>query len=79
MKNNNSFIEVKLFATLRDKFALPADLDLSRPRQIADLLGDINLPAKKVAIIFVDGRHAELTDTVGPGQTLALFPPIGGG
>ena len=72
-------IDIKLFATLRRAFSVPEGMDVGRSRSVADLIEDIGVPADKVAIIFIDGRHAGLSDTVNPGQTLSLVPPLGGG
>jgi molybdopterin converting factor small subunit len=40
---------------------------------------DIGIPEKEVRLIFVNGRHASLEDRLAEGDTLALFPPVGGG
>lgn len=72
-------IEIKLFATLGKVYTVPDDIDLGKARSLREILDDLNIPAQKVAVALVCGRHAELSDTVTPGDTLALFPPIGGG
>ena len=72
-------ITVKLFATLRRNFSIPPSIDVSSPRVIRDILRDIGIPDEKVTIIFVNNRHANLDDLVRPGDSLSLFPPIGGG
>ena len=43
------------------------------------IIRDIGIPEKEVKLIFVNGRHASLEDQLADGDTLALFPPIGGG
>jgi len=72
-------IEIKLFATLGRVFSVPDSIDLSSPWLIQDLIREIGIPDGKVTIIFVNSRHADKTDTVHPGETLSLFPPVGGG
>lgn len=72
-------ITVKLFATLGRVFSVSDSIELSSPRVISEIIGDIGIPEEKVTIIFVNGRHARMTDVVCPGDVLALFPPIGGG
>jgi molybdopterin converting factor small subunit len=72
-------ITVKLFASLR-KGRFDIDGWAYTPgitgRQI---MHDIGIPEKEVRLIFVNGRHASLEDRLADGDTLALFPPVGGG
>ena len=72
-------ITVKLFATLGRVFSVPDSIELSSPRIVKDIIGEIGIPEEKVTIIFVNSRHAEMSDLVHPGDTLSLFPPVGGG
>jgi molybdopterin converting factor small subunit len=72
-------IEVKLFATLRKKFPVPESVEFRKSCSVGKILQTLGIPAEKVSIALVNGRHAELEDSVKPGDTLALFPPIGGG
>ena len=72
-------IIVKLFATLGERYSIPDNCDLTRPRKIADIIEEAGIPPGKVTILFVDGRHADTDDTVHPGQLLSMFPPLGGG
>ena len=72
-------IVIKLFATLGKAYSVPDDVELGKARSLREILDDLNIPAQKVAIALVCGRHAELSDIVKPGDTLSLFPPIGGG
>ncbi|MBN1686441.1 MAG: MoaD/ThiS family protein [Spirochaetales bacterium] len=72
-------ITVKLFAGLNRNFAVPDSIDLTSAHKIGEIITAIGIPEKKVSIIFVNNRHAKVTDVVRPGDVLALFPPIGGG
>ncbi len=72
-------VTVKLFASLRkDRFDI--ENRIYRPgltcRQIIEKIG---IPENEVRLIFINGRHASLDDQLADGDTLALFPPIGGG
>jgi molybdopterin converting factor small subunit len=70
---------IRLFATLRDAYPVPEDFTLAESQSIREILKQLGIPEKKASILFINGRHAELTDLVSPGDTLAIFPPIGGG
>ncbi len=72
-------VEIKLFANLRKLYKKEARIVLSGQQSIREVLERLTIPEEKVAIIFVNGTHAGLEDTVSPGDSLALFPPIGGG
>ena len=72
-------IVVKLFATLGERYSIPDTCDLTKPRRIAELIDEAGIPPGKVSVLFIDGRHAGTDDSVNPGQTLSLFPAIGGG
>ena len=72
-------IEIKLFAGLGRNFSVPDSFDLTKPHTVSEILVASGIPEEKAAIVFIQNRHAKLTDTVRPGEVLAIFPPIGGG
>ncbi len=39
----------------------------------------LNILEKEAAIIFVNSRHADFETVLKEGDTLAIFPPVGGG
>ncbi len=43
------------------------------------LLTQLNIPLHVPKIIFLNGIHAELSNTLKDGDRLAVFPPIAGG
>jgi molybdopterin synthase sulfur carrier subunit len=72
-------ITVKLFASLQaGRFAEgPVEVpDGAAVQEIADRLG---IPAGSVGIRVVNGRHAGQDQALRPGDSLSLFPPVGGG
>ncbi len=72
-------ITVKLFATLRDQRFDKSDINCPEGASVSDILKIIKLAEDEVAIIFLNGRHAEFDDIINENDTLAFFPPIGGG
>jgi molybdopterin converting factor small subunit len=72
-------ITVKLFATLRQERFDIDTLDLPPDTTVGDIVKKLGISDKEVTLIFVNGVHAELVTEVRDGDTVALFPPVGGG
>lgn len=72
-------VTVKLFATLRqDRFDIDT-LDLPPETKVIDVIQKIGIPEKEVTLVFINGRHGDVTSELHDGDTLAVFPPVGGG
>ena len=72
-------VKAKLFATLRkDKFN-ESELEVNDSLNILSLVKSIGLDQKEIAIIFVNGKHADFNTILHDGDEIAFFPPIGGG
>jgi len=72
-------LEIRLFATLQ-KFR--SQLDGVNPKDgatVRDLIERSEIPLSEVAVIMVNGRHADLEQPLHDGDTVALFPAIAGG
>ena len=39
----------------------------------------LGIPRDEIGILMVSGRHAELDQQAAPGDTISIFPPVGGG
>ena len=72
-------IEVRLFATFREGREKILFLDASTFQKAGDVLDYLDIPHEEVAIYLINGRHAKFTDSIGEGDVLAIFPPVGGG
>ncbi|OPY64673.1 MAG: ThiS family protein [Syntrophorhabdus sp. PtaU1.Bin050] len=72
-------VTTKLFATLRqgrfdiDTFELPENAT------VGDIIAKLGIPEKEVTLIFVNGHRADRTTRLADGDSVALFPPVGGG
>jgi len=75
-----SFIQIKLFATLQ-QFTPPApdNYRIDPGIDISNLLDQLNIPPKKAKLIFIDGVKADLSATLNGGERVGIFPPVGGG
>lgn len=72
-------IKVKLFAALR-KGRFDCEIrDYASGATVSQILSKLNIPENKVSIIFINGRHADLNHELYNNDTVAFFPPIGGG
>ncbi len=72
-------IKIKLFASLRQGRFDIADRDFPDGSAIRDVLKEISVPEKEAHIIFINGRHADPGSVLKEGDTLSVFPLIGGG
>jgi molybdopterin converting factor small subunit len=72
-------VTVKLFATLRKDRFDERELELADGVTAGEIIDMIAVPPTEVTLIFINGRHSVPEAKLADGDTLALFPPIGGG
>lgn len=72
-------VNVKLFATLREGRFKEEKAKLHENTLVKDVINKYAIPIEEVRICLVNGRDAELNQSLKNGDTLSLFPPIGGG
>ncbi len=72
-------LEVKLFASLQRFNQQQERFELEDGATVLDFLERFGIPASEVAIVLVNGRHAELEQPLREGESIAVFPPIAGG
>jgi sulfur-carrier protein len=72
-------ITMRLYATLREGHAPEESLELPPGTSVSAVIKELRIPESVVTLIFVNGRHASPDTTLDEGDTVALFPPIGGG
>jgi molybdopterin synthase sulfur carrier subunit len=72
-------IIVKLFATLRKGRFEEKTMDLPEGVRIGQVIRQIALPEKDVNLIFINGRNADFNAPLSEGDTVSIFPPVGGG
>ena len=72
-------ITVKLFATFRtDRFAIE-NRQYPGATTVHDVVKDLSLPEDKLGILMINHRHVALDRVLADGETLAIFPLVGGG
>ncbi len=72
-------VTVKLFASFRDGRFKVEERDLPEGSRVLDILELLNIMFDKIAICLVNGRNVNEQHVLKNGDTLALFPPVGGG
>jgi molybdopterin converting factor subunit 1 len=78
-------VEVQLFASLKENIGDSIVLEVPEPVTVARLLEHFVAlhPRFKTALpnlnVAVDLTYARPEDPIGPGQEVAIFPPVSGG
>jgi len=77
-------IEVKLFATFRDRLpsgsgSFSCSMDVEPGATIRDVLQRLEITEHESKIILVNGLHAQPQDALQEGDVLSVFPPLAGG
>lgn len=72
-------ITVKLFASFRTgRFDIKTG-DYPEGTTVADIVDSLNLSHSELGIMMINSRHVKLDRQLADGDTLALFPLLGGG
>ena len=72
-------ITVKLFANFRlDRFKVK-EYEVAETLNCAEIVALLEIAEAELGVVMVNGRHAQLTQSLHEGDTLSLFPLIGGG
>ena len=76
---NSMHITVKLFATFRHSRFKIAGQEHPGGSVCRDIMDGLGLSEAEIGVVMVNGRHAVLDQVLREGDTLSLFPLIGGG
>jgi molybdopterin synthase sulfur carrier subunit len=72
-------VTVKLFASFRTgRFDIETH-DYPAGTTVADVADSLILPQSELGIMMINNRHVKLDRLLADGDTLALFPLLGGG
>ena len=72
-------ITVKLFATFRVGRFAAETRDYPEGTRIAEVIGELRIPEAKIGMIMLNNKHAEPDQQLNDGDSLSLFPLVGGG
>lgn len=72
-------VTVKLFATLRTNRFKISTLEIPAGADILAVAKILDIPEEELALTLVNGVSLETDHILKDGDTLAIFPPVGGG
>ncbi len=72
-------VTVKLFATFRDGRFKVEEMELPEGTCVLDVIQPLNITPEEIAILYRNGKDAKPDTVLNDGDTLSLFPPVGGG
>jgi len=75
----NIKVTVRLFATLRQGRFKEQVFNYDEGTTVADVIEQLSIPHKELGIVFLNGKHTELEQTLRDTDILSIFPPVGGG
>lgn len=76
---NQTFLLVKLFATLRQGRQKTLQFPYHPGLTAGEIIDALAIPHEEVAILLVNGRDAGFDRILQPDDYISLFPPVGGG
>lgn len=72
-------VKVKLFATFRvGRFDIE-DREYPEGTTVEQVVEELQLSQEQLGILMVNSRHVDLDRVLHDGETLAIFPLVGGG
>jgi sulfur-carrier protein len=72
-------LTVKLFATFRQGRFEVAELEREPGSTVGSIVDELSIPRGEIGIILVRGRHVDLDHQPAAGDTVSIFPLVGGG
>ncbi len=72
-------VTVKLFASFREGRFKVEERDLPEESRVLEVLEPLGIIPEEIAICLVNGQNVNEQHLLKDGDTIALFPPVGGG
>lgn len=72
-------ITVKLFATFRIGRFAATTREVAKGTTIADVIRELRIPETEIGMIILNNRHSDPECLLKEGDTLSIFPLVGGG
>jgi len=72
-------VTIKLFATFRTGRFGEETREYSADTTVGDILKELNLPLDEIGATLINHKHVEEDQILLDGDTLSIFPLVGGG
>ncbi len=72
-------VKVKLFANFRKNRFREKDMELKDNSTVGCVVDFLKIPRKELGVIFLNGLSASVDTVLQEGDTLSIFPMVGGG
>ena len=72
-------VVVRLFATLRTGRGKQLDMEMNDGATVLDILERLDIKQEDVTILLINGRDGTFNAKLSEGDTVSMFPPVGGG
>lgn len=78
-------VTARVYATLKrympeGKADNDFEVDIPQGTTVGEFLENyLGIPTQAVKVVFVNGKHAELTQILNEGDRVGVFPPVAGG
>ncbi|MDW7773190.1 MAG: MoaD/ThiS family protein [Desulfobulbaceae bacterium] len=72
-------VKVKLFANFRINRFKQEIREYNSTMTVGAIVEELGIPDSEVGIIFINGRGTSMDQVLREGDTLSLFPLVGGG
>jgi molybdopterin converting factor small subunit len=72
-------VTIKLFANFRNNRFNKEILTIAPGVTVGAIVTELAIAEEEVGVILINGRHSSLDQELAEGDTLSLFPLIGGG
>lgn len=72
-------ITVKLFASFRDNRFKVEQREYPEGTLCRNVMDELGLTEEEMGIVLINGRHASVDAQLKDGDTLSMFPLVGGG
>ncbi|NLT19731.1 MAG: MoaD/ThiS family protein [Syntrophomonadaceae bacterium] len=72
-------VKVKLFATFRKGRFRERDMELNEDCTVGWVIDHLRIPRKELGVVFLNGLAANADEVLKEGDTLSIFPMVGGG
>ena len=72
-------ITVKLFATFQKGRFVIEQREYPPGTLVGNVIAELQIPEESLGIVMINHRHVKLDRELADGETLAIFPLVGGG